>query len=90
MSLSWPNKDPDEVLDYSLNWSARLDGDTIDSVVWSFPAGITKDSQALAGALASVFISGGTDGVAYLIGCRVVTAGGRTMDESVKLKVKTR
>lgn len=91
MALSWPFKDPDEVLDYSIDWSNRIDaGDTISTVTWSFPAGITKVSQSLAGNVATCFVSGGTEGVAYSIGCRVVTTGGRTMDETVKLKVKTR
>lgn len=35
MSLIWPNKDPDELLDYSIDWSAIVAGFTINSVVWS-------------------------------------------------------
>jgi len=35
MSLKWPNKDPDETLDYSVDWSRFLgDGVTISSVKW--------------------------------------------------------
>jgi len=35
MSLIWPNKDPDELLDYSIDWSDIVTGFTISSVVWS-------------------------------------------------------
>ena len=29
MSYKWPNKDPDEILDYSIDWSRFLGSDTI-------------------------------------------------------------
>ena len=35
MSFRWPNKDPDEQLDYSIDWSRFLGSATISSVVWS-------------------------------------------------------
>lgn len=34
MSFRWPNKDPDETLDYSIDWSRFLDTAVITSVVW--------------------------------------------------------
>ena len=34
MSFRWPNKDPDEQLDYSIDWSRFLDAATITSVAW--------------------------------------------------------
>ena len=34
MSLKWPNKDPDETLDYSIDWSRFLDDATISSFTW--------------------------------------------------------
>lgn len=34
MSFRWPSKDPDETLDYSVDWSRFLDTATITSVVW--------------------------------------------------------
>lgn len=91
MSLTWPAKDPDEVLDYGIDWAARIEaGDAIATVTWTFPAGITKSNEQLAGTVASVFVSGGTEAETYSIGCRVTTTGGRTMDETAKLKIKTR
>lgn len=34
MSFRWPVKDPDETLDYSIDWSRWLDTATISSVTW--------------------------------------------------------
>jgi len=34
MSFRWPNKDPDEQLDYSVDWERFLQGATIDTVQW--------------------------------------------------------
>lgn len=35
MSLKWPDKDKDEQLGYSVDWSRFLGDDTITSVTWS-------------------------------------------------------
>lgn len=34
MSFRWPVKDPDETLDYSVDWSRFLGDTTISSVIW--------------------------------------------------------
>jgi len=34
MSFRWPTKDPDEQLDYSVDWSRFLDTATISTVQW--------------------------------------------------------
>jgi len=34
MSFRWPNKDPDETLDYSVDWSRFLESATINTVKW--------------------------------------------------------
>ena len=34
MALKWPDKDPDEQLDYSIDWSNALGTNTISSVTW--------------------------------------------------------
>lgn len=90
MSLSWPFKDPDEVLDYEIDWTARLVGDTISSSTWIIPDGITKNSDTFTSTSALVWLSGGVEGASLLLVNRVVTAGGRTMDQSVALKIKTK
>lgn len=91
MALVWPFKDPDEVLDYIIDWSARLgDSDTISTSTWTFPSGITKDSDSNTTTTTTAWVSGGTIGETYEILNRVTTTGGRTYDQTVKLKVKAR
>ncbi len=98
MSKKWPFKDPDEVLDYEIDWygtavePGRLYGstDTIDTSLWVTPSGITKDSDDQTGTTTTIWLSGGTLGETYEILNRVVTAGGRTMDQTVKLKIKAK
>ncbi len=34
MALKWPNKDPDELTDYSIDWSRFITPATISSVTW--------------------------------------------------------
>ncbi len=41
-------------------------------------------------ALTKVWLAGGADGEAYTVVNRITTVGGRTMDQSVQLKVKTK
>jgi hypothetical protein len=88
VALSWPTKDPDEILDYQLDWSARILNDTIKSSVWEVPEGLTKRSDAFSVAVTTVWLAGGTDAQTYVVLNRIVTDGGRTMDQSVKLKIQ--
>lgn len=87
---SWPPKDPNDVLDYAIDWNdvLDLDADAIASAVWTFPSGVTMDSQAEATGVTTVWISGGTAGTRYEISCRLTTTGGRTYDRTVTLSVR--
>lgn len=91
-ALRWPDKDPADVLDYGLDWSDQLalvtPADTISSATWTVPAGLTAGAQFVIGAVATIWLSGGTAGTDYTITCRIVTAGGRTLERSVKLLVR--
>jgi hypothetical protein len=89
MPLPMPSKDPDEVLDYNIDWTDRLDGDTISSVATELEAGdVTIDSTNYSGAIQTIWLSGGTHGETAIVTGRIVTAGGRTMDEAIKVKIK--
>ena len=96
MTQKWDPKDPDEILDYEINWSApdgaRLSpGDTIVTSTWPvIPAGITKNSDSHTTTSSTIWLSGGTIGATYELTCRITTAGGRTHDQSVKLQVKAK
>jgi hypothetical protein len=87
MALQWPNKDPDEVLDYQIDWADRLDGDTISTSTWVIPSGITQGAASKTDTTVTTWLSGGTLGASYTLLNRVVTAAGRTMDQSVRIRI---
>ncbi len=86
--IALPFKDPDEVLDYVLDWSPRILADTIVTSTWIVPSGITKDSDSTTTTATTIWLSGGTIGTAYVLTNRIITADGRTMDQSCKIKIK--
>ena len=47
MALKWPDKDPDERLDYTVDWSRYLDTLTIASVQWTHIQTDGTESSAL-------------------------------------------
>ena len=88
--LQWPSKDPNEVLDYQLNWEKALDGDTIVISQWTLPTGIQSSAEELTSITTTIWLEGGSEGITYVLLNRIITAGGRTMDQSVKLRLKTK
>lgn len=90
MTPRWPKKDPDELLDYSVDWSRRLDGDTILESVWDVPDGLVTESHAHDAASTTIWLSAGVAGRAYRITNRVRTHAGRIMDQTVHLAMEER
>lgn len=88
---SWPFKDPNEVLDYDIDWTLRLAGDTIATSTWTIDNGsVTVNSNSFSSTDTKVWLSGGTLGESCLLTNRITTTGLRTMDQSVKLKIKSK
>ena len=85
-------KDPNAVLDYTLDWSAYLTPlvDVITSVTWILSSGLTKVSQSNTTTTATAFVSGGVLGNTETLTCRITTAAGRTDDRTVLLRIVTR
>jgi hypothetical protein len=81
-------KDPNSVADYGLDWSLRLVDDTILTSTWIVPDGITANSNSHTATTTTIWLAGGTAGETYSLTNRVVTAGGRTWDWTVQLKIK--
>ena len=82
-------KDPNAVLDYTVDWSSWLvSGDTISVSVWVVPAGITKDSDTSNTTEATVWLSGGTVGLSYRLTNRITTTDGRTDERSLTVAIK--
>jgi hypothetical protein len=106
MSYRWPNKDPDETLDYSIDWSRFLgDGITITSVEWyvnnasgvktlitggSTVNTIQNVSQTNTNTVATINIGSGTANVEYKFYCRITDSSGSQAERVVKLRVKER
>lgn len=82
-------KDPDSVLDYAVDWSDWLAGDTITTADFTVPAGLTRQSQNASATVATVWLAGGTAGATYSVNCRIVTAAGRTADRSFRVVMVT-
>lgn len=88
--LRWPTKDPDEVLDFTVDWAARLDDDTISTSTWTVPSGIIKVEDEHTTTKAVIWLQGGTIDKVYEFLNRIVTTGGRTMDQSVSVRVRSK
>lgn len=80
-------KDPDATLDYKVDWSDWLGADTISTSSFTVPSGITEDTSTNSTTTATVWLSGGTVGERYKVINRIVTAGGRTADRTLYIKV---
>ena len=68
--IKWEFKDPDEVLDYEVDWSARVGTDSIASADWSVvepSSGLTIDSSQIVGKTTVVWLSAGNLDVEYEI-----------------------
>ena len=104
MSLKWPNKDPDELLDYSIDWSRFIGSATLSTVAWSVDNadgvkttlaasgpivhGIQLASSTLTNTVATARIGLGTDNVRYKFYCTVTTSDGLTFERTVLLRVR--
>lgn len=89
----WPTKDPDEKLDYAVNWASWLDvGDTIVSAQWELPSGLTEESSFVSpdGKKTVIWISGGNSVYSQpgaLCKVKVNTAGGRIGVKTIALPI---
>ena len=92
--LSWPAKDPSDILDYEFDVRSAFvgnEGDHIASVNATIsPSGagdLTLNSAVADGYCAVFWFSGGQPGVIYTVQITVMTANGRTIGRSVLLPV---
>lgn len=86
-------KDPDEVLDYSRDWSEEMDaGDVIAMSEWesSAPTELVLSGETTTTTLARVFASGGIVDTTYEITNTVVTAAGRTLVRTIAVYIGQR
>lgn len=103
MSFRWPNKDPDEILDYSVDWSRWLNGASISSVTWyvdddsgvkteiasgNTVNGIQNVSQTVSGDVSTINLGLGTNNIDYKFYCRITTSAGSIAERVVRVRVK--
>jgi hypothetical protein len=106
MSYRWPNKDPDEALDFSMDWSRFLRSPAnIQSVQWFVddednvktpfnPIDVVNNLQAIATTntttVATINLGLGTNHKTYKLTCRVTDTQGRIAERVVLLPIKER
>ena len=83
-------KDPNAVLDYTIDWTRWLAGDQIATSEWLVPVGLTKMADSKTASSATVWLSSGTAGQSYTVTNRITTSAGRTEDRSFIAKVEER
>ena len=83
-------KDPNAVLDYSIDWTRWLAGDQIATSEWIVASGLTKMADSKTATSATVWLTGGTAGQSYIVTNRITTAAGRTEDRSFTIRVEER
>lgn len=93
-ALTWPPKDPGDVLDYGLDLGPALEGcggDTVATldvaVTPTAPGDLRVVSSAVDGVRVVLWLGEGQPGTTYAVQVTVGTAGGRTLSRSVQLPV---
>jgi hypothetical protein len=88
-------KDPQAILDYTVDWTDWLKGDTISTSSWTVSPGITVGDGTNGAAAPSktdtkttIWFISGTLGVDYLATNRIVTVAGRTEDRTITVTVR--
>jgi hypothetical protein len=92
--LSWPTKDPGDILDYILDIGPAIvgnDGDGIATAAVSFapsnPGDLELQSTTADGSRIILWLSGGQAGTIYTVTFVITTINGRALQRSVLLPV---
>ena len=83
-------KDPAADLDYSFDWTAWLNGDTIVTSTWTLQtgSGMTSHATSISGGDHTItWLSGGTIGGPYRVTNRITTTAGRIDDRSFEVTI---
>jgi hypothetical protein len=103
MSYKWPDKDKDEILDYSIDWSRFLGADTISGVTWYIDDSdgtktLVNNTEVVDNlqmiqktntlTVATIRLSLGTNNTRYRVTCKITTGEGLQYERSVFVRVK--
>jgi len=98
--IKYDPKDPDERDDFKLSWATRLApiADTIETSTWAIqndqsgsdnPANVYDSDVLNEGKSTRLWLEGGVEGTTYEILNEVITLGGRTLQATVYIPVKS-
>lgn len=84
-------KDNDEELDYPVDWSDWLDGDTLASSVWVVPAGITATADTFSSPVTVIWLEGGgVSGTRHVLKNQITTTLGRHTERTITVIMRDR
>ena len=99
----WPDKDKDEIIDYSIDWSRFLGTDTVAAATWYIEDAegvktLVEDAEVVNGlqfvtgtittTVSTIRLSLGTNNVRYKVTCRISTAQGLQYERTVFVRVR--
>jgi hypothetical protein len=102
MALKWPDKDPDDQLDYSIDWTEKLEESTISSIVWKIydandaiqtwsageiVNGLQYVSSTNTDTVATLYLGSGTAFTTYKIVCRMTASDATITEQEVRIRV---
>lgn len=99
MSYKWPNKDPQDTLDYTFDWSRLLGTTAITDIVWEINGtvitgpgqtvdAITSVNTTSSSTSTTIILSGGAVNVTYTISCRITSSSGLIVERSARISIK--
>lgn len=96
--MTYKMKDPDAVLDYSVNWAQWLDTDeiitsqsvSVSPVTDTRPMQVDRSELDSTGTIVVAWVSGGETGQRYRLTFQITTDAGRTDERSMNINVLER
>jgi hypothetical protein len=103
MSYKWNDKDKDEIVERSVDWSRLLRDDTLSAATWyiydgegvkteataaSVVNGLQFVTGTISGQVATARFSLGTNNVRYTISCKITSGSGLVYERSIFLRIK--
>ena len=88
MSLNWPSKDPNAILNYALDWSKFLGTDTITASAWALSdSSLVNNASSFTAKVATIQLKSGTLNNTYTCINTVTLASGQVAVQSVNIKI---
>lgn len=102
MSIKWQDKDPDDQVDYSIDWTNILEEHTISSVTWKIydatsgwitfnqgdvVNGLQYVTSTNTNTVATLYLGLGTNFQEYNIICRMTTSISTVFEQEARIRV---